>query len=908
MRVAEVVVRRKRTVIMLWVIALIALTPLLMGYGRYISYSETPPSLADSESSRAQQALSSIAPSNSTLTVVFQPGSGEPLSQVSNETLAFQRALNSSEIPFYTGSSSVFSSYEKFLDGVLTNDTVAGMRETYSNFSALAATAYSFPSAVLGNWSRYGYTQASISQAAAAASYSGSDYESLFLEDLNGTFSSSPPSLAPAERVQNATATAGLADLFRSSPFLIFAVLDSPGYNVTDYRTDALAPVSAFLSAYSGFHISEQLLLSALVAGDNASRYYFATYGLLGVPPFITQSYVSPDNTTYLIDVNFNVTDAYRGPNDLYPAQNATAEIRSLSEKYLGQAQVTGQGAVAADTAQAAASAGYAFGLIFVFLAIAVGLLFASYLPPILVLIVVSLATALGYVSIYLTGLAIGHVDYVVTDVLTAVVLGVSTDYFVFILSRYREELRSGRPEFEALSTATRRAGASVVVSGVTVAVSLGAISLVSGLETWGPVLLLTIVFTVVLETTLVPSILGLVGPRVFARGLRLNRAAGATSPKAGRRPARGSAFDRVFSVSQRHRLLVVVVIALLAAPSVYLWFNLPTTYNVNEGLPQGVPSVQALNTVEQKFGSSLVYPTFVVVSFPQSITNGFGGLTPNATTTLEADARTLLGTPGVKQVEGPTINGTRIQPSALDAGFAFDHGTKAYFVVFTRYDPYSSAAISAVAQIRQNGQFLVGGLTSSIIDLRAYYSGAFEQLEVVILVAIAVVLGLSFRSARYPFISLTGVFVSITWTTAILYLISRYVLGEELVFLIPIVLYVILMSLGNDFAVFILSRVREEQRSHGYEEGLSRAMVGSGAVVTALGLILAVSLGSLGLVPFGYLEQLGLAFVISLILDTFVIRIFYFPSMLLLLRGRREGTSGSDGRPQGEDAGNAPA
>jgi RND superfamily putative drug exporter len=88
---------------------------------------------------------------------------------------------------------------------------------------------------------------------------------------------------------------------------------------------------------------------------------------------------------------------------------------------------------------------------------------------------------------------------------------------------------------------------------------------------------------------------------------------------------------------------------------------------------------------------------------------------------------------------------------------------------------------------------------------------------------------------------------------------------------------------------VFILSRVREEQSAFGYEEGLARAMVGSGAVVTSLGLILAVSLGSLGLVPFGLLEQLGIAFVISLIVDTFVIRIFYFPSMLLILKGRRE-------------------
>ena len=253
----------------------------------------------------------------------------------------------------------------------------------------------------------------------------------------------------------------------------------------------------------------------------------------------------------------------------------------------------------------------------------------------------------------------------------------------------------------------------------------------------------------------------------------------------------------------------------------------------------------------------------------------------------MEADATLLLGTNGIKEVVGPTINGTRIEPSTLDGQFVFNHGFDAYFVVFTKYDPYSSNAIAVVNQLRQNDQFLVGGLTSSIIDLQAYYNGAFQQLEIVILVVIAIVLGLSFRSAKYPFISLTGVFISITWTTAILYLISTYLLGQELVFLIPIVVYVILMSLGNDFAVFILSRVREEQKSFGFEEGLARAMVGSGAVVTALGLILAVSLGSLGLVPFGYLEQLGIAFVISLIVDTFVIRIFYFPSMLFVLKGR---------------------
>lgn len=116
--------------------------------------------------------------------------------------------------------------------------------------------------------------------------------------------------------------------------------------------------------------------------------------------------------------------------------------------------------------------------------------------------------------------------------------------------------------------------------------------------------------------------------------------------------------------------------------------------------------------------------------------------------------------------------------------------------------------------------------------------------------------------------------------------MISKYLLGEELIYLIPIVLFVILMSLGNDFSVFIFTRVKEEQARLGVVEGLSRAMVGSGRVVTALGVILAVSLGSLGLVPFGFLQQVGIAFVISLLIDTFVIRTIYFPAMIRLLQG----------------------
>lgn len=72
-------------------------------------------------------------------------------------------------------------------------------------------------------------------------------------------------------------------------------------------------------------------------------------------------------------------------------------------------------------------------------------------------------------------------------------------------------------------------------------------------------------------------------------------------------------------------------------------------------------------------------------------------------------------------------------------------------------------------------------------------------------------------------------------------------------------------------------------------KRGIQLAISRTGIVVTSLGLILAASLGALALIPIGFLEQLGIAFIISLLIDTFVIRTIYFPAMLSILKVKRK-------------------
>ncbi len=480
------------------------------------------------------------------------------------------------------------------------------------------------------------------------------------------------------------------------------------------------------------------------------------------------------------------------------------------------------------------------------------------------------IATLLGYTSIFITGFLIGHVDYVVTYTLTAVILGISTDYLVFMIARYRQELREGKDETTAMELAIERAGKSIVISGITVAATLGMFSLLPQFKSWGFVLMMSIIFTVLLMTTLLSSIM-----YVFRKNLIMKK--GMVPYEKSYRE--NSLFYKTSNFSIKHKFLVALVIILLGVPAGYFFLNVPTTYNFETGLPSSISSVKAINSINSNFGASQIYPVIVIV--PTSSFYVDGNLNKLGNTDLMHLTGTFLSTNGISEVIGPYSNGTAMVISSTNSQYIIDNGKYVYYTIFTSYDPYSTNAINLVQSLRDNRTLIVGGLTSTIIDEKNQNSVVYGELEILIVSAIFVILFISFRKLRYPIISLSGVFFSVSWSTFILWVISNFILHEALIYLIPIILFIILFSIGNDYTVFLISRIREESRNRSHDDGVKIGMVGSGKVVTSLGLILSISLGSLAFIPISFLEELGLSFVISLLIDTFIIRTFYFPSML---------------------------
>ncbi|MEM3857446.1 MAG: MMPL family transporter, partial [Thermoprotei archaeon] len=399
--------------------------PAVMNYGKYINYSSSTTGLAHSESTRAQDALNSVSPQNQSLLLVVNVT--QIRGSVSNETLSFQKAVIQKHIPYVSSVTSAYSAYALFLDGTVGLYSHE-IRNVYYNLSNASKMIYTYPKLFYTDWAASNFTS-DINLTAQDSHYNGSSYEAAFIANLRNLLQSQATQ-PRSYLVQHASQEAAL-EVFHGSYYVPYA---AKYVNFTDYTNQlTLANATATLiDGFVNFKVSPSVVLAAAVPGDLGYN-YVRLYGLTNAPSFITQPYVSPNGKIMLIQIDFNVPSGYRGPNNFYPSENAAPEITQISQRFFGDyAQLTGDGAITRDNQAATQNSGIVFAFTFVFLAVAVAIALRSWIAPLLALVFVSFATLLGYVSIFLTGALIFKVNFIVTYTLTAVILGVATDYFVF--------------------------------------------------------------------------------------------------------------------------------------------------------------------------------------------------------------------------------------------------------------------------------------------------------------------------------------------------------------------------------------------------------------------------------------------------------------------------------------------
>ena len=644
----------------------------------------------------------------------------------------------------------------------------------------------------------------------------------------------------------------------------------------------------------------------------------------LPVPEPIRSSYVAPSGTAQIVKVAFTVSDRYTNGTGGTPVYSDITTMNRIVPDILAQSDPTRSisfaqtGAGPLDLAQNNVvhdSIALVLPITVVVLLVVTALYFRSPLTPLVAFAGLGVAIVLALGGTVLLGTLVSHVDPTSLTLEEVFVLGVGTDYSIFLISRYREERVAGATSNDAIVTSVIWAGQSVATSGTTAVIATLALTFsgVALLSQWGMVLSFAILMTILASLTIVPALLVLLGPRVFwpMTGPRFDRL---SARQRLLNESRSTYFHRAAAFTRRRPYAVIAILLLVSVPLIYVALNVPLSYDFYQQLPKSQAAVAGLHAMNQHFGSGYAFPATALVTFTSPL---LVGNRTNASEFAQLAELTVLaeGTPGVAVVDSlvgsygaplatwqnlssqPTA--TQINLEALAASLiGNDHRT--VLVSFqTNASGLSANALSALHGIESSfaryaaahpdvtGLAYLGGAPITN-DLANQTSIATERLFIAVAIALLVVLLVVLRSAVLPVLAVATIGVSIAWAWALTYLVLGLGAGLGIFFYVPTLMYMLILGLGTDYNIFLLTRVREERiKGRSSRTAVSEALARTGGIISAAAIILAGAFASLIFGDFYLLIAIGFSVAVAVLLDAAIVRTYFVPAILQALNDR---------------------
>ncbi len=656
----------------------------------------------------------------------------------------------------------------------------------------------------------------------------------------------------------------------------------------------------------------------------------------LPVPAGISSPYVAPNGAASIVNVAFTVSDSFTNASGGQPVYSDLGAIDALvpgvvhAHDATGAIQYVQTGPSALDRlTQTSVNESIALVLpITVGLLLAIAMIyFRSPIAPLVTFAALGIALVLGLGATVLIGTVVGHVDTTSITLEEVFVLGVGTDYSIFLTARYREELFQGERSDDAIVASVSWAGQSVATSGSTAIIATVALAFsgVALLSQWGSVLSVAILIAVLVSLTMIPALLRLLGPRIFwpTTGDRFSRHAQRVGS---RLRTESTYFYRAGRATQRHPVLVVGLVLLVSVPLVVVALDAPLSYDFYAQLPSGHSATRGLAVLGDYFGPGFAVPSFALVTFsaallgPGNVTNAteFGAI---AALTSQASS-----TGGIAQVTSPVgaygaplgewLNlsslpvATRTTLVGLLGGYVGTDQRTVVLDLVPAASGLSETAVNAVEGVRSAFEGYAaghpeitavhfGGGAPLIRDLANQTSSATDLLIVAVTIGLIAVLLIVLRSWIIAVMAVATIGLSISWAWALTHLIFDQLLGFPLFFYVRTLLIMLVLGLGIDYNIFVLTRVREERlRGRPSGEAAVEAVARTGGIITAAAVILASAFGALLVGSFTLIRAIGFSVAIAVVLDAMIVRTYLVPAFLQLLGDRVWSLSGRRPKP----------
>ncbi len=508
-----------------------------------------------------------------------------------------------------------------------------------------------------------------------------------------------------------------------------------------------------------------------------------------------------------------------------------------------------------------------------------------------------------------------------VTNVTTMIGLALSIDYSLFTVSRFREELRH-RPVADAIEHTMATVGKAVAISGVAVAIGLASLTVFESpaLRSMGYGGIVTVLSTLVFGLTVLPALLGMLGPRVNRLRVPMPRALRLIEDDAVAADARQGhgVWSRVARRVMRRPLLIAtpVLLVLILAGLPFFGIQLSTGGNLDDLPPSD--GVAGFRILSDEFPSGETDPVEIAIHADGPLLVD-GAVSASALDDLEDYVAELVDLEGADSVtsildpppgmDAPTYRQLITMAEAdrpAEVAFLGDWlersvaGDVTRVDVFTKLLPDSRDGRELVDRIRAvpepelADETLTAGLSSRSRDFMASFASSVPWAVAIVVAVTGVVLFLTFGSIFLPLkavlmslLSITASFGALVWIfqQGNLSGLLDFDPSGTIIASTPILMFAILFGLSMDYEVLLLSRIRERylvtgDNTRAVEEGIGI----TGGIITGAALIMVAVFGAFALSSVVLIKALGFSMALAVLIDATVVRGVLVPAFMRVM------------------------
>jgi RND superfamily putative drug exporter len=583
------------------------------------------------------------------------------------------------------------------------------------------------------------------------------------------------------------------------------------------------------------------------------------------------------------------------------------------------QVHLAGQAAVNVDQQQQSGNTGNQVQVVaLVFILVLLLLIFRSVLAPLITVLPALLAVT---ISGPLVGEA-AHAGLKVSSLsqlmLIVLVLGAGTDYGLFLVFRVRENLRGGLDTKEAVRAAVTRVGETISFSAFTVIAAL--LSLLAATfqiySQLGIPLAIGIGTMLLAGLTLLPALLAVFGRAAFWPSK--------TQPGTGKTGWWGRTAARIV---RRPALPLAIGVVAFGALAIAVPSYKPGGFGGAISAPAGSDSAAGQALLARHFPQSSANPTDLVYKLAQPVwddpqpvaaaqrqlaasglfTGVTGPLNPVGVALTPARYTELHAALGNASALPPTPPGHIPVPAA---GYQVYRATAQYVSPDGRTiqfqtgleagDPSTTAAMDAVPAVRGAAaraartlgaaDWGVGGEAPAFYDISQISDSDIVHVVPIAIVVIGLLLILVMRSLVAPVYLIASVALSFFAALGLSVIVFMKIGGDSgLTFILPFLMFVFLLALGEDYNILVMSRIREEAHDLPIRDAVARALNATGTTVTSAGLVLAGTFAVFAIIGGrgsggSQIRDVGIGLALGVLMDTFIVRTILVPCTAVLL------------------------